>query len=103
MFNERDFAMIGVHTPETEGEKVVASIRRSAREHGLAFPIAVDSQQKNWQAWSNTVWPAVFLIDKRGYVRYWWYGELNWQGTDGEAYLRGRIRELISENLSVDS
>ena len=25
-----------------------------------------------------------YLIDKKGYVRYWWYGELKWQGNDGE-------------------
>lgn len=86
-----------MHTPETEGEKDVLAIRRNAREKGLSFTIAVDSQHKNWQAWSNTIWPAVYLIDKRGYVRYWWYGELNWQGTEGERYLRGRIRELIAE------
>jgi peroxiredoxin len=88
-----------VHTPESEGEKVVDSIRRKAKEHGLEFPIAVDTNQQNWQAWSNSVWPSVYLIDKRGHVRYWWYGELNWQGSEGEKYLRGKIEELLAEKL----
>jgi len=87
-----------VHTPESEGEKVPSSIRKKARESGLEFPIAVDSDRENWQAWSNNIWPAVYLIDKRGFVRYWWYGELNWQGTDGEQYIRNKIRELIVED-----
>ncbi len=39
----------------------------------------------------------MYLIDKRGRVRSWWYGELNWQGSEGEQYLRGKIRELIAE------
>ena len=89
--------IIGVHTPESEGEKIVDNIRKKARESGLEFPIAVDSDQKNWQAWSNTIWPAVYLIDKRGFVRYWWYGKLNWKGTEGEACMRYKIRELIAE------
>jgi len=86
-----------VHTPETEGEKNVEGIRKSARQHNLEFPIAVDSATRNWQAWSNTIWPAVYLIDKKGHVRYWWYGELNWQGTDGEKFMREKIVELLAE------
>jgi peroxiredoxin len=86
-----------VHTPETEGEKVVENIRKSARQHGLEFPIAVDSGLKNWQAWSNNIWPAVYLVDKKGNVRYWWYGELNWQGSDGEKFMREKIIELLAE------
>ena len=39
-----------------------------------------------------------YLIDKRGRVRYWWYGELNWQGAGGEAFMRGKIEELLAEN-----
>ena len=96
-FEKQDVQIIGVHTPESDGEKVVDRIRSKARESGLEFPIAVDSDGKNWNAWSNTIWPAVYLIDKRGFVRYWWYGELNWQGTEGEAYMRDKIRELIAE------
>jgi hypothetical protein len=86
-----------VHTPETEGEKVVESIRKSARQYGLEFPIAVDGGLKNWQAWSNNIWPAVYLVDKKGNVRYWWYGELNWQGSDGEKFMREKIVELLAE------
>lgn len=96
-FNGKGLTIVGVHTPETEGEKVIETIRRRARENDLAFPIAVDGQLKNWQAWSNNIWPAVYLIDKKGHVRYWWYGELNWQGAEGEAYMRSKIIELMAE------
>jgi peroxiredoxin len=96
-FNGKGLTIVGVHTPETEGEKVVDTIRRRARENDLLFPIAVDGQLKNWQAWSNNIWPAVYLIDKKGHVRYWWYGELNWQGAEGEAYMRSKIIELMAE------
>ncbi len=57
----------------------------------------MDSEQKNWDAWSNSIWPAVYLIDRRGFVRYWWYGELNWDGAEGEKSMRRKIGELIVE------
>ena len=40
---------------------------------------------------------SVFLIDKGEFVRYWWYGELNWQGTPGETWMRDRIAGLPAE------
>jgi len=86
-----------VHSPESEGEKVFDSIRLKATEHGLDFPIAVDSGMKTWQAWSNSMWPSVYLIDKRGLVRYWWYGELNWKGSEGEVFMREKIEEFAGQ------
>jgi hypothetical protein len=32
-------------------------------------------------------------------VRYWWYGELNWQGAESEKYLRGKVEELMTEGF----
>ena len=63
----------------------------------LTFPILLDTAKRNWDAWGNSMWPSVYLIDKHGYVRYWWYGELNWQGAEGEKLLRERIEELVAE------
>jgi hypothetical protein len=89
--------VLGVHTPETSRERDFSNVRSDARAAGLTFPILVDNEKKNWDAWGNSMWPSVYLIDKQGYIRYWWYGELNWQGTEGERMLRKRIEELIAE------
>jgi hypothetical protein len=43
------------------------------------------------------MWPSVYLIDKEGYVRAWWYGELDWQGAGGQTILSQRIDELLKE------
>lgn len=43
------------------------------------------------------MWPSVYLIDKKGYIRYWWYGELNWQGGNGEQVMHQCIEELLTE------
>ena len=89
--------MIGIHTPESSDEHVVENVRRKSAQEDLTFPILIDNQKKNWQAWGNTIWPSLYLIDKRGYVRAWWYGELKWQGALGEETMRGRIEELLAE------
>ncbi|MBN2130356.1 MAG: hypothetical protein JW741_12710 [Sedimentisphaerales bacterium] len=46
-------------------------------------------------------WPAVYLIDKQSFVRYWWYGALNWQGSYGEKRMRTRIAERLGEQAPV--
>ena len=63
--------------------------------------MAVDGAAENWKAWGNNVWPSVYLIDRRGNVRRWWYGELNWQGARGEESMRKRIEELLVEEIDV--
>jgi hypothetical protein len=89
--------VLGVHTPEVDRERDVENVRRDATDADLTFPILIDNQKLNWDAWGNSMWPSVYLVDKRGYVRYWWYGELNWQGAEGEKLLRKRIEELLAE------
>jgi peroxiredoxin len=93
-FAGRDVTIVGVHTPEFASEKVVASVRQKARENGLKFPVVIDNDNQTWRAWRNRYWPAVYLIDRQGFVRYHWEGEL---GTDGEKTMRGRIEELLAE------
>ncbi len=63
----------------------------------MAYAVAADNDQKNWQAWGNRYWPSVYLIDKKGFVRYRWDGELNWKETKGEEIMRKKIEELLAE------
>jgi hypothetical protein len=39
----------------------------------------------------------VYIIDKRGRVRYWWYGELDWQGAGNQKNARRQIEQLLAE------
>jgi hypothetical protein len=43
------------------------------------------------------MWPTVYVIDKRGYLRFWWQGELNWQGATHDQTLHKVIEKLIAE------
>ncbi len=95
-FDRDKLVIIGIHRPETPQEYDVAHVRRRAAEADLKYPSAVDNESRNWNAWANRIWPSVYLIDKRGFVRYWWYGELNWQGATGDQWMRSRIAELLA-------
>ena len=97
-FDANSFAIVGIHRPETERERDVEKVREKAEKAGMKYPIAIDNDSLAWNAWANHTWPTTYLVDKNGYIRYWWYGELNWQGNDSERYLRERIRELIGES-----
>lgn len=96
-FSRDDVTIIGFQTPETDNERNLDQLRRNVRERRIEYPVAFDLSSANWKAWANNLWPSVYLIDKRGQVRNWWYGELNWQGAQGEEFLRKRIEQLVAE------
>ena len=96
-FRNKDVVIIGIHTPETAAEQDSASVKENATEAGFDFPVLIDKTKANWNAWGNSMWPSVYLIDKRGYLRHFWPGELKWQGATGDVWMQGRIEELLSE------
>jgi methionine-R-sulfoxide reductase len=96
-FSGKGAVVLGIQTPEGDGERKLESIRKAIQDQGIAYPVAVDNAKENWNAWANHMWPSLYLIDKEGYVRWWWYGELNWQGAQGEKLYREKIAELLAE------
>ena len=96
-FPKSDVVIIGIQTPETEAERKLDNLKRQVSERKIEYPVVFDGDSVNWKAWGNDVWPAVYLIDKQGRVRNWWYGELNWKGATGEAFIRKRIETLLEE------
>jgi peroxiredoxin len=91
--------IVGVHTPETSAERVAKSVREKVKEAQFEFPVVIDNDKKNWNAWGNSVWPSVYLIDKSGRIRYWWYGELNWNEAGGQDIMAAKIEELLAEGV----
>src|SRR4030095_12807007 len=56
------------------------------------FPIAIDSDYKIWKAFNNEYWPAQYLIDGKGRIRYQHFGEGEYED------LEHVIQELLKEN-----
>ncbi len=96
-FPESSFSIIGIHRPETKQERNIEKVKDEATQARMKYPIAIDNESLAWDSWANRVWPSIYIIDKNGYIRYWWYGELNWQGAESEKFLNEKIQELINE------
>jgi len=90
----KEFLMVGVHTPEFDAEKDVDRIKARMVENKLTFAVAVDNDQKTWNAWGNQYWPCVYIVDKTGAIRDKWVGEL---GEEGYKKFTKRIDALLAE------
>jgi thiol-disulfide isomerase/thioredoxin len=74
--------VLGIHAPEFQFERNLDNVKRAVKKHGLTFPIALDNGFKLWRAYGNRYWPAFYLIDKNGVVRYRHFGEGRYQETE---------------------
>jgi cytochrome c biogenesis protein CcdA/thiol-disulfide isomerase/thioredoxin len=83
--------VIGVHTPEFAFEKDLDNVRRAVRELGVTYPVALDNDYKIWKAFSNSYWPADYLVDSAGKVRYHHFGEGKYDESERQ------IQELLKE------
>jgi thiol-disulfide isomerase/thioredoxin len=74
-YRARGLVVIGVHTPEFPFERDVDSIRAAIDERGIAYPVAVDSDYAVWDAYANRYWPALYVADAEGIIRFHHFGE----------------------------
>ena len=95
--SKKGVTVIGIQTPETSAERDLQLVQKAAKEQGFRFPVLIDLKSSNWDAWGNTMWPTVYVIDKNGYIRSWWQGELNWQGATGDQTIETLVDELLME------
>lgn len=76
------FVLLGVHTPEFVFEKNADNVAAAIKKHNLTYPIVQDNDFQTWRAFSNRYWPAKYLIDADGYIRYTHFGEGAYEETD---------------------
>src|SRR5438034_10354573 len=81
-YRDKGLVIVGVHTPEFAFARQVENVRRAAAGFGFQYPLAVDSDYKIWNAYDNHYWPAKYLIDKNGILRYTHFGEGNYGNTE---------------------
>jgi thiol-disulfide isomerase/thioredoxin len=86
--------VIGVHTPEFPFERDPGNVAAAISDDGLTYPVVQDNDYGTWDAFGNQYWPAKYLIDPSGHVRYAHFGE----GDYGET--EDAIRSLLAESGS---
>ena len=83
-YADKGLVIVGVHSPEFAFEKLTGNVVESAQDFGLSYPIAQDNDMGTWRAYDNRAWPAKYLVDKDGIIRYIHLGEGAYQETEME-------------------
>jgi hypothetical protein len=92
-YKDDGLVVIGVHTPEFNYEKDLNNVKEALVRLDVPYPVALDNDWKTWRAYRNRYWPAMYLIDKAGNIRYLHIGEGDYD----------RTQEVIEALLAEDS
>ena len=90
-YKEQGLVVIGVHTPEFSFEEDIDNVRRSVKEMGIQYPVAIDNDRAIWRGFANHYWPALYFLDAAGQVRDHHFGEGNYEQSET------KIRQLLAD------
>jgi thiol-disulfide isomerase/thioredoxin len=90
-YNDDGLLVIGVHTPEFGFEKDISSVQEAVRQANIRYPVVLDNHYAIWNAYGQRFWPAWYLVDADGFIRFRHFGE----GAYGETELK--VHELLAE------
>ena len=90
-YKDAGLVIVGVHAPEFEFEKLEENVKMAVDEWGIEYPVVLDNDHGTWDAFLNRSWPAKYLIDKDGVIRYTHFGEGEYIETEDE------IRKVLAE------
>lgn len=94
-YSSKGLVIIGVHSPEFEFEKDLQNLAKAVHDFDLKYPIVQDNDFIIWRAYHNQYWPAKYLVDKDGLLRYTHFGEGKYDETERV------IQELLGESSSL--
>lgn len=93
-YANQGLVIIGNHFPEFSYEADLSNLKAAVEKDGIRFPVAQDNDGATWQAYRNQYWPTMYLIDKRGHIRYVHIGEGAYAETEAA------IKSLLAESDS---
>lgn len=74
-YGQQGLVVIGVHTPEYGYERILSNVKDQVRKLGITYPVAVDNHYAIWRSFDNQYWPAHYLFDADGQLRYTHFGD----------------------------
>jgi thiol-disulfide isomerase/thioredoxin len=81
-YADRGLVVVGVHAPEFGFEHDLGNVRRAAGELDVGYPVVIDNDFAIWRSFGNRYWPAVYLVDRDGRVRFRHFGEEAYDETE---------------------
>jgi thiol-disulfide isomerase/thioredoxin len=91
-YKDAGLVVIGVHTPEFPFEHEHANVAWAVKNFRVAHPVPMDNNYAIWRSLNNEFWPADYLIDGQGRVRYHHFGEGDYAKSEQ------MIQQLLKEN-----
>ena len=112
-YGDQGLTVLGIHTPEFGFEHNPENVIALAGDLDVGYPIALDNDYAVWQAFANRFWPAIYVVDAEGRLRYHHFGEREYAmtgmviqqllvdaGADG---IDGELVQVEPEGLEVDA
>jgi cytochrome c biogenesis protein CcdA/thiol-disulfide isomerase/thioredoxin len=100
-YADKGFVVVGVSTPEFAFEHNPANVAAAVKRDGITYPVALDNNYDTWNAYNNDSWPADYLIDKNGDIRYVNLGEGNYNITEEAIQTLLGIKKPLQTPVSV--
>jgi thiol-disulfide isomerase/thioredoxin len=99
-YQDDGLTVIGVHTPEFGFEHDVDNVVAQSRTLGVEYPVALDSDYAVWSAFANHFWPAVYIADAEGRIRFHHFGEGEYPMT--EMVIQQLLRDAGADGIDQD-
>src|SRR5499427_3086190 len=102
-YKDQGLVVIGVHAPEFPFEHDLDNVRRAAKAMRVTYPIAIDNDFSIWRAFDNNYWPALYLLDGDGKIRFQHFGEGEYEQSERniQRLLKGNGAHGVSSELSA--
>ena len=94
-YEDDGLLVIGVHTPEFGFEKDISNVREAVRQANIRYPVVMDNHYAIWNAYGQRFWPAWYLVDADGFIRFSHFGEGAYDETEQ------KVQELLAERDRV--
>jgi thiol-disulfide isomerase/thioredoxin len=91
-YNSKGLVVIGNHYPEFTYEADLDNLKDAVARLNIPYPVVQDNRGNTWRAFQTHYWPSLFLIDKRGDIRYKHIGEGRYAET--EAAIQALLAEV---------
>lgn len=101
-YADKGLVILGIHAPEFAFERVPENVAKSVKEYDLKYPIALDNNFATWRAFENRYWPAKYLIDKEGKVRYTHFGEGEYEETEKAIQALLGVTDMPTTSKGID-
>jgi thiol-disulfide isomerase/thioredoxin len=81
-YRDDGLVIVGVHSPEFEFERDEGNVADAVEELDVTWPVALDPDMEVWDAFGNRYWPAKYVVDRAGRLRYHHIGEGAYEETE---------------------